>query len=480
MTGAPQDADAVAIRVSGVSKSFKRRTIRAEYTSFKSELVNWFKRRNKSNPQRTIDALREIDFTIPRGRTVGILGRNGSGKSTLLKLITGIYAPTTGSIEVNGRISALLDLGAGFHPDFSGRENILINGIILGMSRPEVRARMDEIIAFSELGEFIDEPVRTYSSGMYMRLAFAVATHVDPEILIVDEILAVGDEHFSKKSMAKMEEFKAAGKTIVMVTHELSTVERWCDHAIWIDGGRVRAQGRPSELVADYRAAVLAAQTQGVVLVPAALAPDGGALPETIGSRVEPQAPVAASTQESPQAVGPVAVPESVEPAASGEPSLSRVRLEDGKGQQRETYREGESLAVRVNWNNAGDLPNASLRVELRTAFGGRLVAVASERVGGSILTQPLNADGELGVVFESLAVRPGSYRIEVQLRPTASLDAGPRLQAPFEVLPAGAGGTLLPLSARWVLPEASGPREQTVEESLTEVLSQDLERVGS
>src|SRR5690606_17130827 len=156
-----------------------------------------------------------------RGKTVGILGRNGSGKSTLLKLVTGIYAPTQGSIEVNGRISALLDLGAGFHPDFSGRENILINGIILGMSRAEVKARMNDIIAFSELGEFIDEPVRTYSSGMYMRLAFAVATHVDPDILIVDEILAVGDEHFGKKSRAKMESFKRDGKTIMLVSHDL-------------------------------------------------------------------------------------------------------------------------------------------------------------------------------------------------------------------------------------------------------------------
>ncbi|MCI0574297.1 MAG: ABC transporter ATP-binding protein, partial [Myxococcaceae bacterium] len=220
--------DAIVLR--GVTKRFKRSTVRKEHTTFKSELVAFLTaKRRKAPPELFIETLRGVDLTIPRGRTVGILGRNGSGKSTLLKLITGIYAPTTGSIEVNGRISALLDLGAGFHPDFTGRENILINGIILGMSRAEVKARMDDIIAFSELGDFIDEPVRTYSSGMYMRLAFSVATHVDPEILIIDEILAVGDAHFSRKSMAKMEEFKRAGKTIVLVTHDLSVVERWCD-----------------------------------------------------------------------------------------------------------------------------------------------------------------------------------------------------------------------------------------------------------
>jgi len=473
-----------AIEVRGVSKRFKRRTIRSEYTSFKSELVQWLTGRRKAQSMRWIEALREIDFTIPRGKTVGILGRNGSGKSTLLKLITGIYSPTTGTVAVNGRISALLDLGAGFHPDFSGRENILINGIILGMSRPEVKARMDEIIAFSELGEFIDEPVRTYSSGMYMRLAFSVATHVDPEILIVDEILAVGDEHFGKKSMAKMEEFKASGKTIVIVTHDLGTVERWCDHAIWIDGGKVRAQGRPKDLVADYRAAVLAAEQQGVVLTPAALATDGGALPQTPALPepppviAKPEAVLAAPASFA--EIGSPTNPEPIEVANPAEPALVAVSLEDLQGDPRENCREGEPLCVRIAWRNAGELSNLSLRVELRTALGGRLVAVASERVGGSVLTQPLPAQGELSVAFDALAVRPGSYRFEVQLRPTASVDAGPRLRVPFEVLPAGGGGTLLPLSSRWVLPASSeAGREPTVEQALAEALSDDLEHAG-
>jgi lipopolysaccharide transport system ATP-binding protein len=247
-----------AIVISQITKKFRKRTISREYTTLKSELVNLFLGKRKKDASHFIEVLKGIDFAIPKGKTIGIIGRNGSGKSTLLKLINGVYAPTTGSVTVNGRISALLELGAGFHPDFSGRENILINGIILGMTRSEIRARMDDIIAYAELGEFIDEPVRTYSSGMYMRLAFAVATHVDPEILVIDEILAVGDEHFARKSLAKMNEFKERGKTIVLVTHDLGTVERWCDLAVWIDKGLIRDQGRAPDVVQHYRRVIAA------------------------------------------------------------------------------------------------------------------------------------------------------------------------------------------------------------------------------
>jgi len=236
--------DAIVLR--NVTKEFRKNTIRREYTTFKSEIVQFLKQPRASEmPASVISAVRDVTLIVPRGRTVGLVGRNGSGKSTLLKLVTGIYRPTSGTVEVNGRISALLELGAGFHPDFSGRENIIVNGIILGMSRREIRERMDEIVAFSELGDFIDEPVRTYSSGMYARLAFSVATHVDPDLLIIDEILSVGDEHFARKSTAKMDEFRRAGKTILLVTHDLGTLQARCDEAAWLDAGVLKAYGDP-------------------------------------------------------------------------------------------------------------------------------------------------------------------------------------------------------------------------------------------
>jgi lipopolysaccharide transport system ATP-binding protein len=253
--------DAIVLRK--VSKEFRKTAIRREYTTLKSELVQFLRpKERRRTPVAVTFALRDISLTVPRGRTVGLVGRNGSGKSTLLKLVTGIYRPTTGSVEVNGRISALLELGAGFHPDFSGRENITVNGIILGMSRREIRERMEEIISYSELGDFIDQPVRTYSSGMYARLAFSVATHVNPDLLIIDEILSVGDEHFSRKSTAKMEEFRRAGKTILLVTHDLASLESHCDEAAWLDGGMLKAYGDPAFVVSEYRKAVAESEVQ--------------------------------------------------------------------------------------------------------------------------------------------------------------------------------------------------------------------------
>ncbi len=201
----------------------------------------------------TFWALKDINIEIEKGSTLGIIGRNGSGKSTLLKIITGIYKPTTGKVEVRGRIASLIELGAGFHPEFSGRENILINGTVLGLSKKEIQDRMEDIIKFAELEEFIDAPLRTYSSGMYVRLGFSVAVHVDPDILLIDEVLSVGDRSFNQKCQEKLYEFRNAKKTMILVSHDLDSIERYCDHVVLLEKGKIVDSGSPKRVIDTYR-----------------------------------------------------------------------------------------------------------------------------------------------------------------------------------------------------------------------------------
>lgn len=195
---------------------------------------------------------REISFQIAKGECVGFIGRNGVGKSTLLGLIAGVLKPDSGKIIVKGRVSPLLELGAGFHPDLTGRENILLNGVLLGMTKAEVKAKLDLIVEFSGLKDFIDQPIRTYSSGMVARLAFSVIAHLDPEILLIDEILAVGDVEFQKKSFRKILEFKEKGTTIVLVSHSLDSIVKVCDRAIWLENGGIKMDGEAKEVVSVY------------------------------------------------------------------------------------------------------------------------------------------------------------------------------------------------------------------------------------
>ena len=199
---------------------------------------------------------------MPKGACYGVIGRNGSGKSTLLKLVAGITKPTHGVVGITGRVSALIELGAGFHPEISGRENVFINGAMLGLSRRQISDRFDEIVEFAELEDFIEAPVKTYSSGMYVRLGFAVAIHVNPDILLVDEVLAVGDEGFSLKCLDKFAEFKRRGKTILLVTHGLSMIERFCDQAVWLEAGQNRTIDDPKRVVQKYLADVEQAEDQ--------------------------------------------------------------------------------------------------------------------------------------------------------------------------------------------------------------------------
>jgi len=251
-----------AIKLENVSKRFRRRPLKRKYTTLRESLLNfrWLKNRQKV---RYIEALKDITLSIERGETIGIIGMNGSGKSTLLKLLAGIYKPDSGKVYVKGRIASLIGLGIGFHPGFTGRENIFINGIILGLSKKEIKRKFQEIVNFAELEDYVDEPVRTYSDGMFMRLGFSIATNVDPDILLIDEILAVGDEYFRHKCAEKIAEFRKLGKTMVIVSHELEAVERWCDKAVWLDEGRIREIGMPSTVIDSYRNAI--AQREGKI-----------------------------------------------------------------------------------------------------------------------------------------------------------------------------------------------------------------------
>lgn len=235
----------ISIDVNHVTKTFKLYSDKPQ--TLKERLVRGFK--NKTEV-RTV--LNDINLQIKKGETVALIGVNGSGKSTLLKLMTKIIYPNKGTLNTYGKLTSLLELGAGFHPDFTGRENIYFNAAIFGLTRKEIDKRLDDIIAFSELEEFIDNPVRTYSSGQYMRLAFSIAINVDAEILLIDEILAVGDQHFQDKCFKKLEELKDSDKTIVVVSHSLASIEKLCNRGVWIHEGKIMKDGKIKSVIKEY------------------------------------------------------------------------------------------------------------------------------------------------------------------------------------------------------------------------------------
>jgi ABC-type polysaccharide/polyol phosphate transport system ATPase subunit len=373
----------LAIEVEQVSKRFRRQTIQTS-TSLKSALVDLIHRRQRRGEGAVFQALRDISFAVEQGQTLGIIGRNGSGKSTLLKLLAGIYRPDSGRISVRGRVGALLELGAGFHPEFSGRENILINGIVLGLSKREVRRRLDEIVRFAELEAAIGEPVKTYSSGMYMRLGFSVAVHADPDILLIDEILAVGDEAFQQKCFDKLAEFRRRGKTIVLVSHDLGAVERWSDTALWLEDGRVREQGLPRRVIDLYRHAIAAQENAAAV-----------------------------AQHQRAEAAAPHAGPEdTADRWGSQEVELTSVRLTDRDGYERYVFQSGEPARVLLRY-----------RVHRRVAepvFGIAIIRRDGLWCYGTntdidhIPLPPLGEEGTVEVVLESLALIEGTYYLDV------------------------------------------------------------------
>ncbi len=240
------------IELENVSKKYKRHTQKSVATTLKTFLLHDLWKPNQNNKHDYTWALQGINFKVDKGMTLGVIGRNGSGKSTLLKLMAKILKPDSGKISVPEKVSALIELGVGFHPELTGRENVIIQGIILGMSKNEIKKKLDEIINFAEINEYIDDYVRTYSSGMYVRLGFSVAVHVDPDVMLIDEVLAVGDISFTKKCIERMNYFKKCGKTIVLVTHDVAMVKSWCDQAIWLDSGQIKMIGDPSQVADSY------------------------------------------------------------------------------------------------------------------------------------------------------------------------------------------------------------------------------------
>ncbi|HYS53121.1 MAG TPA: ABC transporter ATP-binding protein [Thermoanaerobaculia bacterium] len=326
-------------------------------------------------------ALTRLAFVVDRGEAFGIIGRNGSGKSTLLKVISGILKPTSGIVRVNGRIAALIELGAGFHPEITGRENIVINGIMLGLSKREIEKRFDAIVEFSGIGEFIDQPVKTYSSGMYVRLGFAVAVHVDPEILLIDEVLAVGDEEFSQKCIAKIQEMKYRGVTLLFVTHQLDQVRNLCDRALWLDRGEAKAIGDPVRVVDDYLQAVSGSVGAG--------APAGSAAGE---------APAATPKEEE-------------ERWGSGEVVLKRVALTDDKGRELVALGAGSAVAIEMDVEVRVPQDDFVFGVGIYHADGACIYGTNTDLEG--LMPQHLDANGRVRFVMPSLDLVAGTYRVD-------------------------------------------------------------------
>jgi ABC-type polysaccharide/polyol phosphate transport system ATPase subunit len=395
-----------AIEIVNASKIYQRYGHRRQFATLKSALLSRSLVRDL-NPTETFAAVQNVSLTVPRGQTLGVIGRNGSGKSTLLKLVAGIAKPTTGTVKVDGRISALIELGAGFHPEISGRENVFINGIMLGLTKREITRRFDEIVEFAELEEFIDAPVKNYSSGMYMRLGFAVAIHVDPDVLLVDEVLAVGDEGFTHKCLDKFAEFKRRGKTILLVTHSLGLVEKFCDEALWMDAGRTKVQGDPKRVVGAYVTDVERSEEQQLAA--------GDAKARDAAITVSPDEPSSAVLPDHPieTAEGPADMFRATEGRwGSREIEITAVELLGADGTAGHVFHSGQPFAVRVRLRAPLEMDDFVVGIGLFNAEGvccygtnTSLEAFKSVRVLGN---------GDVTFSIERLDLVEGTYKLDV------------------------------------------------------------------
>jgi ABC-type polysaccharide/polyol phosphate transport system ATPase subunit len=395
-----------AIELSHVSKIYQRYSRRRQFATLKSALLSGSLIRDL-RPDDTFAAVRDVSFTVPAGRTLGVIGRNGSGKSTLLKLVAGITKPSTGHLTVNGRISALIELGAGFHPEISGRENVFINGIMLGLSKKEITRRFDEIVEFAELRDFIDAPVKTYSSGMYMRLGFAVAIHVDPDVLLVDEVLAVGDEGFTHKCLDKFAEFKRRGKTILLVTHSLGLVERFCDEALWMDAGSMQAMGDPKRVVGAYITDVEASEEEQLAA--------GDAKAREAVATVSPDEPASAVLPDNPieTATGPADMFRASEGRwGSREIEITDVALIGSDGERAHVFHSGDRLDIRLRLRAPVAMTDFVVGVGIFNAEG--VCCYGTNTDIEELKAERILGDAEAVFSIESLDLVEGTYKLDV------------------------------------------------------------------
>jgi len=397
-----------AIELTNASKVYRRFAHRRQFATLKSALLSRSLVRDL-RPDETFTALTNVTVSVPRGQTLGVIGRNGSGKSTMLKLVAGITKPTSGTVRVNGRISALIELGAGFHPEISGRENVFINGIMLGLTKREVAQRFDEIVEFAELQEFIDAPVKNYSSGMYMRLGFAVAIHVDPEVLLVDEVLAVGDEGFTHKCLDKFAEFKRRGKTILLVTHSLGMVERFCDEALWLDAGRIKGSGDPKRIVGAYLTDVEQREEHELA------AGDAKARESASVAIVSPDEPASAVLPDMPieTATGPADMFRATEGRwGSREVEITQVTLVGPDGEAGHVFHSGDPMDVRIQMRAPLPVDDFVVGIGIFNAEG--VCCYGTNTSIAELVAERLSGNAEATFSIASLDLVEGTYKLDV------------------------------------------------------------------
>jgi ABC-type polysaccharide/polyol phosphate transport system ATPase subunit len=412
----------VAIHFQNVSKQF---TLHRDRPRSLQELFLSWRRYRRPKPEK-FWVLRDVSFQVAKGETLGIIGPNGVGKSTVLKLIAGIIFPSAGQIKVSGRVSSLLELGAGFHPDLTGRENIFLYGSLLGLNRAMMQRRFDQIVEFSELEAFIDVPVKTYSSGMYLRLAFSVAIHVDPQVLLIDEILAVGDQSFQAKCLERLSALQSADVTILLVSHGLDSVRQLCSRAIWMQGGKILAQGATEFVVQQYLNAV--ARQQSAQL----------AVRNLRASEQERESRERTSGQSARW--------------GSGEIEITRVCVLDSSGQERYVFVTDEELTIQMCYRAVEPVENPVFGLALHRSDGFHITGPNTQF--SNVEIPVVEGEGVISYTISRLPLLPGRYQISVAARDAADtclFDYHDRLYS-FSVNP---GGTqerygLIRMEGRW------------------------------